>query len=171
MAKKFAGLKSLPDKLLKIAKEAITDQKLADRLKNKILLEIKKNSTLPSGTTVNQISNEWQERREKLAVINKTSPYYGQNKSNMTFTGQFLNSFKAQIFLFGRAVQFVMSPIGMHKGYKLIKGGKSKSVPNAEIGKGFIERGDDYTEISNEVKDEMTKSIKARILKEFKLRL
>ena len=163
--------RKLVAKMSKLARQALSDPKLANRLKNKITLGIKKNSILPSGQPVGAISQKWNQRREQLSSINKTSQYYGYGKSNMTFTGQFLNSFKGEIKRFGTSVRLIVYPTGIHKGYSLVYGEKSDSVFNYEIARGFIDRGDDYRVIGLGVRKELAKSAKARILKEFKLNL
>lgn len=171
MASSFNKLQNLSKKLISLATKAVADEKLANRMKNKILLEIKKNSTLPSGAQVKDVSFAWKKYRSNLSSVNRTSKYFGQNKSNMTFTGQFLDSFVAFLKLAGRAVKFEMFVIGTHKGYNLLEGDKSNDVLNKDIALGFIARGDDYRQVSPQVKQDLAKMVKARILKEFKLNL
>lgn len=154
----------------RLARVAITDSKLANRIKNKLILPIKKERKLPSGKKVPSNSKEWILHRRKLGMKNKTSKFFKNFVSNMTFTGRFLNSFKAKVSK-KRLVTYEIGPEGSHRGYTGVKGGKGKTVDNAKIGQGFIDRGVDYTVISERNKKEIAKSVKARIIKEFKLNL
>ncbi len=154
----------------KLARIAMTDQKLANSIKNQLLLPIKKNRLLPSGEKVKAFKTKWAKRRRRLATVNSTSKFFGNFISNLTFTGKFLSSFKAEINK-GKLISYEIGPTGDHKGYKLIKGGRGKSVPNEKIGEGQIAQRRDYTVVSNETKKAITKKIIGRIRREFKLKL
>lgn len=106
------------------------------------------------------LDSEWVSYRSKLAGINKTHPAYSKGRSNITFTGQLLNSIKA--FFEGSTI--TIKPTGMHRGYKQIRGGRSKSVENEVIAEGLESRGykflgvDDKTE--KKIKTEITRFIR-----------
>ena len=168
--------KLLTKKPQELARKALLNPKLANRIKNKLLLPIKKSGTLPSGKSVKALSEAWIRRRGRLAQVNKTSTFYSQRSSNLTFTGSFLNSFKAIVVdkinkLGSTKVVFSAFPSGEHISYKNIKKGKSKSVSNEDLGKYLIDNGRDYTVISEQNKKQIAKSLKSAILKEFKLNL
>jgi hypothetical protein len=171
MAKSNIDARKLAVRLSQLARKALENPKLANRLKNKITLNIKKMEKLPSGDKVPDISEGWRRRRAVLSNINKTDRFFSNSRSNMTFTGQFLKSFKGVIQRFGKSVKLIVYPDGIHKGYEQVYGGRSDSVFNADIGRGFIDRGVDYRVISGETRKELAKSAKAAIIKEFKLNL
>jgi hypothetical protein len=175
--------KGLRDLLLskpkKLALRAIENPKLARRIKNRILLDISKNSLLPSGDNVDELTDATIRNRIRLARFNKTGKWYSAYKSNLTFTGAFLRSFTATLFKRGKNVIFDMGPSDtIRKSYKTSKkrrkkktGDTSEPLTNAELGKHLIEGGRDYTVISEENARNISKSVKAAILKEFKLNL
>lgn len=164
----------LKKRALRLARQATTDQKLANTIKNRLLLPIKKKGILPDGSYVKEISDKWRRRRDRLATVNRTSRFYrGRLFSNLTFTGKFLSSFKARIKtgILRGGVTYVIEPTGDHPGYALVKGGRSPRVPMSDIAKGQISQGRDYRQLSAESKRMVTKLIVGRIRRELKLRL
>jgi len=163
-----------------LARKALNNPKLAKRIQNKLLLNIKKNGILPSGSRAKSLSTSWVKQRGKLSKLNNTSRYYKKFFSNLTFTGQFLKSFKAKITektskLGKSSVLFETAPTGDHKPYKRTKGHvnfkEGNTIANAKLGQYLIDGGRDYTAIGPQVKKQITKSIKSAILREFKLNL
>jgi len=167
------GLKDLlTKKPKKLALKALNNPKLANRIKNRLLLPIKKDGTLPSGKSVKGLADSTIERRKRLATVNRTSRFYSAATSNLTFTGKFLNSFKAKIEQKGKKVEFSAFPTNDHKPYKGVKGKKiGKLITNEALGQYLIDGGRDYTVISEENQKAIAKSMKSAILKEFKLNL
>ena len=162
----------LTTKPKKLALKAISDPKLGRRIKNRIILAIKKEGFLPSSKRVKGLASSTIERRRQLSTVNKTDRFFKDFFSNLTFSGQFLRSFNFKLFQKNKRVIFDMGPEGDHKPYKGIRGKKvGKLTPNSEIGKGLIKGGRDYTVISGENSKKIAKSVKAAILKEFKLNL
>lgn len=113
-----------------------------------------KRSTLPA------ISTDWAKYKNKLAAKNKTHPTYAKARSNLTFTGQLLDSLKA--FFKGRTI--TIKPTGTHKGYKQLKGGTSKNVANKVIADGLEDMGYKFLEIDDKtekkIKTEITRFIR-----------
>lgn len=126
---------------------------------------------MPSGRRVKSKSTGYAKRLKELEKHNKTSRFYKRFFSNLTFTGRFLSSFKAKIIKKSKSVIFDLGPEGNHKAYKSKSGKKGKGIPNPELGRHLISQGRDYTEISDKTKQEITKSMKSAILREFKLNL
>lgn len=158
-------------------KKAIAEPKLARRIKNRIILDIRK-SLLPSGNNVPDLKDSTIRARERLAKYNKTdSRWFSPHQSNLTFTGKFLRSFEAIIKLVGGKVIFDMGPNDKtRRPYKTSserrkKKKNQKSLTNAQLGQHLIDGGRDYTDISEENQQKIAKSVKAAILKEFKLNL
>lgn len=175
MANKVHISKRLNDLLTKkagrLAKQALNNPKLANRIKNRILLSIKKDGVMPSGRRVKAKSPGYTKALKRLEKNNKTSRFYSRFFSNLTFTGSFLNSFKAKIIQKAKTVIFDLGPTGDHKAHRNANGKKSKPVTNSELGRHIISNGRDYTEISEQTKQAITKSMKSAILREFKLNL
>lgn len=137
-----------------VSKIVITDIQRETRSK-KGFDESGKRKNLPS-----PLSTEWSRYKDKLAGINKTHPTYGKGRSNLTFTGQLLNSLKA----FFERNTITIKPTGTHRGYKQIRGGRSKDVENEKIAEGLESLGykflgvDDKTE--KKIKTEITRFIR-----------
>lgn len=176
MVSKYKGIDKAAARIAlrasKLAREAVQDPKLAKKLRDRIILGIRKSSLLPSGQPVPSVGTRWKKRRNTLAMAGqRTNRWYTPGGSNLTFSGQFLNSFQAKIVRFGVSTRLIITPEGDHKGYKLVKGGQSKGAKMRDIARGQIERGADYRTVSNDLRKSLAKSVKARILKEFKLNL
>lgn len=172
-------------KLGAIAREALSDPKLANRIKNKITLRIKKDGIMPNSKVVKPLAPSTIENRKRIARYNRVSKFFKASKSNLTLTGQFLRSFKATIKekttkLGNASVLFKAFPTGDHKPYKSGKKKKGKpskpiksggGLSNEELGQYLIDGGRDYTEIGTEVKNQITKTMKSAILKQLKINL
>jgi len=172
---KIRGLKKqaklLQARAQRLAKVAVKDPKLGTRIKNLLLKPIQKDGTLPDGSRVPSISVAWAKRRRRLAQFNKVSKFYRTFFSNLTFTGQFLRSFQVSISKTSDGVRYTIEPQGTHRGYKQVRGGRSKKVANSKIGEGQIAQGRDYRVISERNLDKIEKAITGRIRRELKLRL
>jgi len=92
-----------------------------------------KNELAKTQTQKERISSKWAKRRARLAEKNPTSKFYGRLKSNITFTGQ-LTSRGLKLKSEGMG-NFTMYAEGTHKGYNLIRGGKTPSVSMADLAK------------------------------------
>ena len=99
-------------------------------------------------------------RRNRLASVNETDSAYSPKRSNLTFTGQLLNSLKATF----KGAVITISPTGMRRPYKLIKGGQTKSVANKTVAEGLQERGFEFLSIGSstkkKIKSEITRIIR-----------
>lgn len=120
---KLKGLKGLARKEKLRLANAIKKSKVMDDIGEDIIKVSKKakREPLPSG------KKSWSKRRDKLAAKNPTDPTYASGKSNLTFTGQLLNSIKVK-FMAGKFL-IRISPTGTHKKYKSAskRKGKKKS--------------------------------------------
>jgi len=84
---------------------------------------VRKFSKLTKSTKVN---------RGKMARYNKTHKKYSRNRSNLTFSGQLIDSIKAFIKISKSAIELV--PTGKRKPYTLKSGKPSKTkATNAEV--------------------------------------
>lgn len=172
---KITGLKKqaklLQIRARRLARIAVSDPKLGRRIKTQLIDPIRRNGTLPNGERVPSISVAWAKRRRRLAQFNRVSPFYRAFFSNLTFTGQFLKSFQVEIEKTSNGVRYTIEPTGTHRGYRLVRGGRSPRVPMSKIGEGQIGQGRDYRVISQSNLDKIEKTIRGRIVRELKLRL
>ena len=99
-------------------------------------------------------------RRKRLASVNETDSVYSPKRSNLTFTGQLLNSLKATF----KGAIITISPTGKRRPYKLIKGGRTKSVENKIVAEGLQDRGFKFLSIGRstkkKIKSEITRIIR-----------
>ena len=103
------------------------------------------------------ITDGTKERRRKLATVNKTNSKYSPDKSNVTFSGDFVKAYRVK-FLAGDMFEGTFS--GIHKRYKGLRGkpiGERK--PNYEIASEMAARGWRFYGI--------TKKARERILQNF----
>lgn len=85
------------------------------------------------------LKEKWITRKDRLATVNNPDPNYQEGKSNLTFTGELLNSFKW--FIEGPG-KILLKFDGVHKKYKTLSGGGGgEGSLNEEIAKGLAERG------------------------------
>lgn len=144
------------------------DRKLANSIKELIVNKMR-NGFLPSGKRIKKLKKTTVELRRKLAEINKTHPDFSPKKSNLTFSGQFLDSFKAIFERVGRVVQIKISPTGINKGGKNLDRTRKRGISNEKIGEFQIALGRDYRPISNKKKAEIKKLVVKRLRKKLKL--
>ena len=105
------------------------------------------------------------EKRKELSGFNKTGKGYRAKKSNLTFTGRFLKSFKGK-FLKGEGgigLIFSVGPRGTHPGYKLGKGrkaGKSPGLTNQELAEKQLKMGRDYKKAGLKARGKIIRLVK-----------
>ena len=169
--------RSIRARYKKAAKKASRRKDYLEVVLNTFKFQIQKSSTLPNDKKVKKIGEKWRERRKKLSRVNDTDRFYGAGKSNLTFTGQFINSFKIRV---SDLATIKIFPIGKHKGYKgtgrkagvpypnskAKKGKRGKSVSNKDIARGQIDQGRDYTKVGKKFLKKITTLFKTSILKE-----
>lgn len=158
----------------RLARIAMADPKLATKWKNLIIDPIRKDGILPSGSKVKALKVQTVKQRRKLSKLNKTSKYFKNFFSNMTFTGQFLKSFRVKVFK-SKNIQYLIAPTGLHKPYKKtreqVNYRDDATITNAELGGYLIDGGRDYTVIGEKTKAKLIKAAIGRIRRELKLKL
>lgn len=108
------------------------------------------------------------DRRKELSKYNKTGKGYSAKKSNLTFTGRFLKSFRGK-FVKGEGgigLLYIVGPRGTHPGYKLGKGkgaGKSGGLTNEEIAEKQLKMGRDYKKAALKVKKKIVRLVNKAI--------
>lgn len=90
-----------------------------------------KESTFPG------LETKTEDRRRRLSTVNTTDRAYSPARSNLTFTGQLLNSLKFSI----SGLRIKIFPSGTREPYKYLRGGQSKSVSNKIVAQGLAEKG------------------------------
>lgn len=106
---------------------------------NDVKEQTRKGKSIPNGSKLKALSSKWIDRRKELAKSNDTDEAYQAEKSNLTFTGQLLNSIRFIIPGPGKIKIFFD---GMHDPYKNKDGENiGGRVSNQLIADGQTERG------------------------------
>lgn len=94
--------------------------------------ETRNEKSIPlGGQELKLLKDKWITRKKSLASVNKTDPNYEEGKSNLTFTGQLLNSFRWAIVGPGKLILFFA---GIHEPYKTLSNGKNpKPLRNQQL--------------------------------------
>lgn len=109
------------DKSIRDAFDKVLSSKpMLDEIGNSITSDIvdqtrNKAKSIPDASRLSPLSKEWIERRKKLSDYNETDSTFSPTKSNLTFTGQLLNSLKHRILGKGKIEAYFD---GMHEPYK-----------------------------------------------------
>lgn len=119
---------------------------------------------LLDGQNIKELKASTISRRRKLAKVNRTGKSFAPAKSNLTFSGQFINSFVTSISRIKNVVILKISPSGIHKGYTNLNGTRQKGMTNEKLGELLIDGGRDYRKIG-ELKQKEIRNIVVNIIK------
>ena len=96
----ISGIKEISESTKSIINLAIADEQhlkeLAEVFKKSVVGSARTGKD-PDGKKFKPLSKSWIARKKVLATVNQPSEFYSKNRSNITFTGQLLNSFKYKI--------------------------------------------------------------------------
>jgi hypothetical protein len=93
--------------------------------------------------------------RRYLSNFNATSDQYSARRSNLTFTGQLLKSYKTKI---SKSGVVTIGPTGTHKGYRT-GGGRGRSIANSKIVRFQARQGRDLTRLGQKTLRKLTNVI------------
>ncbi len=144
------------DKIRKSLKQRIIDSGVLEAIANHVIKQIRaKNFTALKDTTI-----EW---RRRIASTNPTHPKYSAQKSNLTLTGEFLDSIVSEIIKKDLLVKIY--PTGEHPGYFTKKGSVTpkKAVSNQEILERQLSLGRNPLKITGTVRREIIEIIKKKL--------
>lgn len=94
--------------------------------------------SIVTGSKFDPLKKSTIENRKRYEDNNQTSEFYRRRKSNLTFTGQLVNSLTAKKVrrgLFQGGVNIQIKPSGTHKGINYKNGGKAADIPNETLGR------------------------------------
>lgn len=137
---KINGLKNVKSSVEKLFEQIRTDKGLLDDVGANLVIQTQdfnRSGKSPSGTRHEPISDEWIERKEALKQKNNPAPYYRRGASNLTFTGQLLQSIKFKINQSAGSVYLYMS--GTRKPYKNLDGTLVENTPTNDELRGYLE--------------------------------
>lgn len=151
----------------RVVNRAITKD-IVNKSVKPILDSIKSGKNPKTGRDFKSLDPKTVKRRKRLATVNKTSSNYSPARSNVTFTGELLDSINAKFKKFKKLGRITIFAKGTHSPYKLIKGGRTKSVKNQKIIQGLEAKGFKVLDISKKNIELMKKELIKLLKKKFK---
>lgn len=118
---------------VKAIEKQLQKTQLLDKLSDELIKDMKNGLNPKTGKPFRKIAPSTIKRRKALSKVNKTDSRYSPARSNLTFTGEFLESIKAFFKKKRGGSTITIEPTGTHPGYNLVRGGRSKSVSNSKI--------------------------------------
>ena len=115
----ITGVKEIKERLLKVARAGIESDETLKEVGNivqKSIVGAARSGKDPEGNKFTPLSKSWIERKQKLSSVNTTSSFYSKSRSNITFTGQLLDSFKFVINKSQLSLRFFFD--GVRKPYR-----------------------------------------------------
>jgi hypothetical protein len=95
---KIKGIANVKQSVINLFNKVKSDEALLVEIGNKTAELTKQfnyaGKDIPGNKSKKSISNEWAERKDKLKATNKASKFYRSGASNLTFTGQLIESIK-----------------------------------------------------------------------------
>lgn len=110
--------------------------------------------------TVDPLSKEWIKRRKKLATVNETASWFAPAKSNLTFTGQLIESlsFKTQ----GTIVRIFFSN-NKRVPYTNLNGTQGKSISNKKLSEYLAERYGSLIGLTDPMRKRVIRKVEKRL--------
>lgn len=119
-------------------------KEVGDTVITDIKFQTKRGKSIPKDLQpFKPLSKSWRKEREKLSKYNKTSEVYSKNRSNLSFTGQLLDS----LTYVANAGKILLKFTGIHKAYDFeyltyyVRRKKTRRTANNKTVKGFANNG------------------------------
>jgi hypothetical protein len=123
-----------------------------------VVEQTRNEKSIPLKKDLRLLKEKWITRKSKIVDTNQTSPFYEEGKSNLTFTGQLLNSFTWAIEGVGKIRLFFQ---GTHQPYKNIDGTTSgKSISNEDLAKYVADGGRPFVGVRPAIKRRVNRIVK-----------
>jgi len=141
----------------------ITNKQMLNEIGKTLIQDIKtttqkEGKSIPNKVTdLKLLKERWIIRKTKLAKTNHTDEFYEEGKSNLTFTGQLLNSIVFNIVSKGKLL-FTFS--GTHEGYVSESGKKGKNISNEKLAKYVAEQGRSFFGVRPVMRSRVSRVVK-----------
>lgn len=134
-----SSLANVQDNVKRAFEKVISNTRMLNEIGESITTDVidqtrVKEKSIPLKSDLKLLKESWIKGRSKLSETNVTDAEYQPGRSNLTFTGQLLNSLKWRVLKAGVLEMFFD---GMHKGYT--KG--SKDLSNEKLAQYVAEGG------------------------------
>jgi hypothetical protein len=164
------SLRALEDNTRKAFEKVIRNKELLNDIGETIITDIKfqtrRGNSIPTQGKLKPLTSKWKDKRANIADQIKTGEAYSKNRSNLTLSGQLLDSLKTRI---KGAGQIIIEAVGSRTPYlystkKTVKSRKQKHEPtNEELAQYVKEQGRPFLGIRDAIKDRIKKDIIAFI--------
>ena len=130
---RIKGLKRVRDNTIKNIEKALDSRSVQKDVADFAIKDIVGNARLgkdPNNRNFKSLARSTKEQREYLSRYNSTDSFFSVNKSNLTVSGQLLNSIKA----FFKKREITIEPTGTRRKYRGAKGQAiGQSLTNKEV--------------------------------------
>jgi phage gpG-like protein len=162
------GLDRLKDSIKKKLEDATKNRELLDSIAKLVVTATQADSRMGketgTGDNFKGLEDSTKEHRERLAKFNPTGRFYqGASKANLTFSGQLLDSIKAEIDT-GKALVRVW-PQGERTPYKNKNGTAFKKTPTNEELAGYLGKDRPFMVIGPKTKKSIVSKVKSFLRK------
>lgn len=149
---KIKGVSNVQNSVKALFKKIVGQESTLEEIGSKIVfltqgtLRTGKSPNVDGGNPKPQkpISKGWANRKEKLKAVNSTSEFYRKGKSNLTFTGQLIDSIDYEIKKKADSNSIIISAKGDRKPYKGLKGKSlDGEIKNEKVVESLKEKGFD----------------------------
>ena len=134
-----------PKKILDIILKEASDPKLEKKITETLSNQVRKLQTDFNDNKIPPLKKKTIDKRIYLSKYNSTHPNYSARRSNLTFTGKLIDSFKTKI---ERSGKVEIAATGLHPGYKTA-GGRTSPVENDVIVGAQKDLGRDLTTLGD----------------------
>lgn len=151
----------------KVKKQPEWKDEAADLAIKNIQIETRKQKYIKDGSRQPALSQDWIERKQELAKSNPKGTSYGASKSNLTLTGQLLESLKRT----DNKKRVEIEPTGKRKPYTYPSGkrAKAKHTPtNKELTEYLKKQGRRFIGFNDKLKKAVTKVFKDHVRRNLK---
>tara|TARA_R110000868_G_scaffold411278_2_gene702647 strand:+ start:450 stop:968 length:519 start_codon:yes stop_codon:yes gene_type:complete len=151
-------------KFQKIIESEEWKEKASEYAINQIQGKTRLQKSAKDNSSLQKISEKHKENKKRIAKYNSTGKSYGSGKSNLTQTGQLLNSLKRE----KHKTQAQIISDGDRVPYKTKNGTVKKTPTNAELTKYLSDKGFKFIGLSEKMKKNIKKLIREEFFRKFK---
>ncbi len=165
------GIPQLSEALKKFINESLAKEEVLQRVgligRDAIIAKTRTGKSLPTNGKQKALAPSTVKSRERLAKTNAVQETFSAKRSNLTLTGQLLESIK--VLANTSKAEVVLVPKGARKPYVNKNGKPQKRTPtNEQVATYLAEKGFTFMGIDDPTKKQMVKAVKAFLRNEIK---
>jgi hypothetical protein len=157
------SLKNVEANVVTAFKKVIANKQMLDEVGQTIVTDVveqtRNERSIPLGKELRLLKEGWITRKARITSVNQPDPNYEEGKSNLTFTGQLLNSFTWAIESVGVIKLFFKDN---HKPYNILGERKKQPAPlaNEDLAKYIAESGRPFVGVRPTIKRRINRIVK-----------